>query len=296
VSARELDELGLGFAEALEHFMENLGTRYHEPLALRGAVARFEEWERVNTQAGLKARLEILDELARLYRLDSLPQIARFTLFRNTYFRNADLHLLDIFDRLLIRMFRHPRRRPSQMVELSDLQAALTDPDDRLAFNRLAFPHRRRSERIEVQTVGDPERSQVVIRSTISDRHGKPYTVGEPSGPAEVGQVYQLFLRAGYPKAISEADRYYVVSDEEEHIIGGVVYRNEDEESVFLDGIVVTQPLRERGVAAAVLEDFCTRMTSRGFRIIKTHFFLRRQYEQYGFRVDHRWGGLVRHL
>ena len=29
---------------------------------------------------------------------------------------------------------------------------------------------------------------------------------------------------------------------------------------------------------------------------IKTHFFLRRFYQKHGFRIDQRWGGLVRHL
>jgi hypothetical protein len=45
-----------------------------------------------------------------------------------------------------------------------------------------------------------------------------------------------------------------------------------------------------------VLEDFATRMTSRGYGLIKTHFFLRRFYQQHGFRLDNRWGGLVRFL
>ena len=81
----------------------------------------------------------------------------------------------EIFDRLLVRMFRHPERRATQMVELSDLQAALTDPDDRTAFNRLAFPNRMRADTVEVRAVGDPAHSQVVVRSTIQDQHGHQY-------------------------------------------------------------------------------------------------------------------------
>ena len=295
-SPRELDEMGLGFATALHEFLDKLSVRYYPPLRLQAAIARFDEWQHVNAQAPPRSRLDILEELKRLYRLDQLPEIARFSLFRNTYFRDADIQLLDIFDRLLVRMFRYPTRRPSQMVELSDLQSALGDPDDRVAFNRMAFPHRRRSERIEVQTVGDPERSQVVVRSTVTDRHGQTYVVGEPSNPAEVGSVYQLFLRSGYPKRISEADCFYVVQDQEEQLVGAIVYRWEAPDAVFLDGVVVAQTVRGRGVASAILEDFCTRVTARGARTIQTHFFLRRFYEKHGFRVDNRWGGLVRHL
>ncbi len=182
------------------------------------------------------------------------------------------------------------------MVELSDLQAALTDPDDRTAFNRLAFPHRSRSDRVEVRAVGASEHSQVIVRSTITDEHGHPYIVGEPTGPAEVGQLYRLFLKAGFPKTISEADRYLVATDQAEQIIGGVVYRQIDNEAVFLDGIVVTQALMEHGIASAILADFCTRLTALGVKTIKTHFYLRRFYQKQGFRMDERWGGLVRFL
>ena len=250
----------------------------------------------LNSQAHLKARLEILEELSRLYRLDRQSEIARFSLFRNTYFKNADPGLQDIFDRLLVRMFRHPNRRATQMVELSDLQSALTDPDDRAAFNRLAFPNRMSADTVEVRAVGDRSHSQVIVKSIIHDQHGHTYAVSEPAGPAEVGQLYRLFLNAGFPKTISEADRYLVATDEAEQIIGGVVYRRLDDEAVFLDGIVVTQALAERGIARAILADFCTRLPSLGFQTIKTHFFLRRFYQKHGFRVDKRWGGLVRFL
>ncbi|MBE0566773.1 MAG: GNAT family N-acetyltransferase, partial [Krumholzibacteria bacterium] len=289
-------DLGLGFNETLDAFVAALETRYYEPLALQAAVHRYEDWERVNGQATARAKLEILDELNRLFRLDREPPIVRFTLFRRTYFRNADLRLLDIFDRLLIRIFRHPDRRFVQMVELSELQAALADPDDRLAFNRLAFPHRLGDDRIELRTIGDPERDHVVVRSTVTDREGLRYTIGEPAGPAEVGLLYRLFLQAGYPVPLGEGDHHYVVTDEAEQIIGGLVYRAQDAQSVFLDGIVVTPTLSERGIAAAVLDDFCTRMAARDYRHVKTHFFLRRFYQKHGFRTDVRWGGLVRLL
>nr|MEE4267605.1 GNAT family N-acetyltransferase [Candidatus Krumholzibacteria bacterium] len=288
--------LGRDFSQALQKFIHRLETRYFPPLALVGAIGRFEEWEKVNAQAPLRARLEILEELSRLYRLRRLPEIARFWLFRNTYFRNAELHFLDIYDRLLTRMFRHPDQRATQMVELSDLGAAIIDPDDRIAFNRLVFPHRERGARMEIQTVGDPARKLVIVRSSIQDQQGQSYSVGEPSSPAEVGQLYSLFLQSGFPKNISETDRYFVVTDEAEQIVGGIIYRPLEDQVVFLDGIVVARALAERGIAGAVLEDFATRMTSRGYDVIKTHFFLRRFYQQHGFRLDNRWGGLVRFL
>ncbi len=296
MSANDVDEMGMGFVETLSGFVEQLRTQYFLPLSLRGAIHRYEEWKTGNLEGSLKARLEILEELSRLYKLDRLPEIARFTLFRNTYFADADEQLLSVFDRLLQRMFHHPKRRSTQMVELSDLQALLADADDRTAFNRLVFPHRQRHEQMEVQAVGHSERKQVIVRSMITDKHGSQYTIGEPAGPAEVGLLYRLFLQAGFPKTLSKADRYFVAIDEAEQIIGGLVFRKQDDDAVFLDGIVVRPAVSERGIAAAILADFCTRMASRNYKTIKTHYFLRRFYEKHGFRMDQRLGGLVRFL
>ena len=74
------------------------------------------------------------------------------------------------------------------------------------------------------------------------------------------------------------------------------MYRELDVEAVFLDGIVVTQALHERGIARSILADLCVRLTDLGTKTIKTHFFLRRFYQKHGFRVDERWGSLVRFL
>ena len=249
-----------------------------------------------NRQAPPRARLEIVEELSRLYRVDRLPDLSRFTLFRHTFFAEAEARTLQVFDRLLERMFRQPQLRATQMVELSDLQATLGDPEDLAAFGRMAFPHRPRTDAVEVRAVGQPGQDRVIVRSAIQDRYGRGYVVGEPSGPAEVGQLYRLFLRAGYPKNISSADRYLVVADETEQIVGGAVYRESDPQSLFLDGIVVSAALAERGLDGAILADLCTRVKALGFGTIKTHFFLRTFFEKHGFRLDERRGGLVRFL
>ncbi len=296
IASETQKDLGPQFQTALESFIDSLETQYYLPRPLRGAIGRFGEWQRNNLQATVRARLSIIEELARLYRLNRLGDMARFTLFRGTYFQEAEIHLLDIFDRLLVRMHRHPQLRATQMVELSELQASLVDMDDRIAFNRMVFPHRQKGEKVEVTDVGTAEMNKVIVRSTIDDEHQRSYQVSEPSGPAEVGQLYRLFLQAGFPKSISSADHFLVARDETEQIIGGVVYRHQDDQTVFLDGIVVSQALWERGIAGSLLADFSTRMSGLGIKTLRTHFFLRQFYQRHGFRLDNRRGGLIRNL
>ncbi|MBZ0265768.1 GNAT family N-acetyltransferase, partial [bacterium] len=73
-------------------------------------------------------------------------------------------------------------------------------------------------------------------------------------------------------------------------------YKIQSEEVVHLDGLVVSTPLKLRGIGSALLEDFANRMVSQGVKVIKTHFFLRDFCSKRGFKVDRAWGGLVRFL
>ncbi len=296
LAAEPLPEGGPDFTAKVKSARDRLQRRYYVPLPLQAAIDRYGQWERVNAQATSSARLEQVEELVRLYRLDRFPEIARYTLFRHTYFARADLAVQDVYDRLLVQLFRRPERRATQLVELSDLQAALIDMGDRRAFRRLAFPRGAAAQQLEVTTVGDREQERVIVRSRITDRFDVSYQVSEPTQAAQVGQVYRLFLLGGFPKTISEQDRFLMASDAQERIVGGVCYQLLPGQVVHLDGIAVTRSLHDRGITSALLEDFCARMADLGIRAVRTHFFLRAFYQKRGFRTDQRWGGLVRFL
>jgi long-chain acyl-CoA synthetase len=289
-------QLGADLPEVIERYLRHLQERYHRPLALQCAIDRYQEWRRVNAQASTTARRQTIAEMFRLYRLDRYEEIARYTLYRHTYFAQASPAVQDIFDRLLAKLFRQPKRRAAQMVELSDMQDALKDPADLLAFRRLAFPRSEPAQVLEVLQIGDREKGRVIVRSEIADRSGHAYAVREPADPAEVGQLYRLFRLAGFPKTISEADRFFIATNAQEQVVGGICYQPFPERVVHLDGIAVARSLYGQGIGSALLEDFCARMAEEGHVAVKTHFYLRHFYQRRGFRTDQRWGGLVRFL
>ena len=293
---RSIVGVGAGFLAKLERAILDLEECYRPPLTVQGAIDRYARWAAANDQATRGARLQIVEELMRLYRFDLHDSLARYHLFRHTYFVDAEPAVQEHFDHLLSQLFRHPTIRPTQLVELSDLQAALTDDDDRKAVRRLAFPRTAEGMRMDVVAVGDRAKGKTILTSQIIDNRGTEYTVREPTAAAEVGQLYRLFLVAGFPKTISVEDRFLIAIGGEEQIIGGVCYQVPENEIVNLDGIVVTGSLLDRGITSALLEDFCARMTEQGHEAIRTHFFLRTFYQRHGFRIDNRWGGLVRFL
>lgn len=149
---------------------------------------------------------------------------------------------------------------------------------------------------MEVLRLSESEATRIIVRSEISDARGARYLVREPVNQAEIGRPYQLLRDGAYPRPISEGDAHLVVTDESDQVIGGLAFVAQEADYVVIKGPVVAAPLQGRGIAAALLEDFCIRMAARGVRLVKTDFVLQRTYGADGFRVDARFGGLVRVL
>ncbi len=297
-TALELTPLAEGGPELTERIREkarDLAVRYHAPLAVESAAARYHDWADVNPDASPRARSDQIESLIRLYRLDS-RELARFTLFGKTYLADATAEAQQACEQLVSRLFRYPQQRAARTVELSDLQAALDDPDDRAALGRLAFPQSAHGRAPHLTPVGDRAREHVVLQTEIRDDHDEIYIVREPRDAAELGKLYRLFLLSGFPLAISESDRLLVTLDDDGQLAGGVVWRPDADVEPHLDGVVVVGYRRGRGLARVILEDFCQRLANDGHKILRTHFSLQGFFSRLGFQLDQQRGGLVRRL
>ena len=285
-------ELGL----ALDAFLERLNGRWYAPLPVENAIERYDDWLEATPNATPTARGQLVGELLRLYRLDRFGELGRYYLYRHTFFRDIGEESERVFDSLLQRMFQHPQTPALQMIQVPELQATIADPDSRRVFGRLIFPRATQPQKLEVQAVGEAEEKHVILTSQISDRLGESYVLRDPIEPAEIGQLYRQYFQAGYPKTISEQDRFLVLLDRDEQIVGGLCYRFEPDGVVHLDGTTIQPFLANRGLGTKMLEDFCSRMENAGIHVVKTHFYLRGFYARGGFEVDERWGALVRFL
>ncbi len=285
---------GVSLADELQRYKAE--TKGYLPLAFYNALDRYEEFRALNTQATPQALEQTIDGLYWLYRLDEFSEYVRYQLYRQTYFANAHRETLDAFNELLHRLRDEGSAPAVQLAELSDLQGTLTREEDLNIFSRLVFPRRGTARRLEVTRIGESEQQHVIVSSQISDRYSENYTFREPLEPREIGQIYSYFLEQNIPKTASELDRYYVLVDSLKKIVGGICYQMLDEEIVLLDGIVMARTLQGRNLRSAMEEEFCSRMAGQGVKIVRARFFLRSFYLNLGYRVDKRWGDLVKFL
>lgn len=282
--------------EKLTDFLVELESEYYIPVPLRSAIDRFQDWQAVNPSATPRAKENLIDTLYKLYRIDLFEEIARYQLYRHTYFSDAPVEVRESFDYLLDVLNESPELTAVSLTELSELQQTLKEKADRHVFSHLVFPHARTVPDLEVIAVGDRSIKHVIVKSSIKAKDGTSYYVRESTDPSEVGQLYRLFLRQRYPKTVSEHDRFFVVVDALERLVGGLFYVIESERVVHLDGVVIGRPLQNNGLGSALLEDFCMRMSNFGFEVVRTNFYRRNFYLKRSFQTDERWGGLVRFL
>ncbi len=279
----------------LVDYIENSKIEFYKPLPLLNAISRYKEWLFINKTATSNAKEQTLEELMSLYNLEKFPEIVRYYLYRYTYFEFAENEILQKFDLLLDKMFLFKDYAATQMTELSDLQAVINDAEDRKIFTKMIFP-KSKQKNVEVLKAGDKQHKHVIVQSYIKDNQGEVYNFREPTGPAEIGQLYRIFFQEKYPKHINENDEYIVLADSQDRIVGGICFRREEDNAVLIDGVVIFSSLSGRGIGTAMIDDFCDRMAAFGVEAVKTHFFMQNFYLRLGFKVNDKWGALVRFL
>ena len=290
------DGAGTPLLESLRAYFAYFEKNYMIPLPALNAIRRYKEWE---LQAGVSTpedRERMVLEVHRLYRLERYPEAARYYLYRHTYFAGAGEAVLRAFDSLIAVMTGRLSTPAVQLIELSELQAAIPDDRDRAVFSRLVFPGLRRSQTVDILPYGDERTRRIIVQSRITDRRGAIYTFGETYDPAEIGQLYRLFFKENYPKTISDEDRHYVLRDAQERVVGGLCFRSLFRNATFIDSMVVAAPLKGLGLGGAMLDDFCGRIAGSGDAVVLTHFYLPGFFLHQGFKVDKKWGALVRYL
>jgi len=296
---QQKSQLGFGttsLSHELSDYLNYINHSYYLPLAVYNAIDRYTEWLIINPISSSEAKELTIFELFELYKLQNYPAIVRYYLYRNTYFAEKGADINDVFDILLAKMNENVKISPVQLIELSNLQAVISEPDDKRVFSKMVFPKIQNEQRVDLMKIGDNTNEQIIVRSLLTDKKKVTYTFREPLNANEVGQLYQLFYKENYPKVITKQDKHLVITDAQDIVLGGLCYKMLESNTVLLDGTVITSPLQGNGLGSEMIEDFFTRMSNQGIKLIKAHFLFGNYYLKHNFKVDKKWGALVKYL
>ena len=289
-------EKNINLKEKIKSYLIKIKEKYYLPLSLHNAIDRYEDWYKITPTANYNSKVQTIFELYELYKLQNFPDIIRYSLFRNTYFKDIKVKKAKVFDELIVKMQANPKIQAMQLIELSDLQGLMKSKEDKAVFSKMVFPKIQEEQILSINKIKADKEEHVIVNSQLIDKNGEKYNFREPLEPSEVGQLYQLFYKVNYPKTISKMDKHFVVTDKNERVIGGLCYKILEDNIALLDGSAIAASLQGRGIGSAMVEDFFTRIASRGVKIVKAHFLLGNYYLKHNFKVDKKWGALVRYI
>ncbi len=281
----------------LINYLEKIKTEPFVDSYIKSAVKNYNDWIEENLRSTKKAKSDFVHNLYSMYRMENYPEIIRYIFYSSTYFCDFREEVTSLFKKLIDSLFRFPKISSIKRIELAELQELLTDKTDKEVLNKLVFPKMALSNsKIEV-SAGEESGSDVLLKTKVTDSFGKSYSIRKPVLPSEIGALHRLFILDNYPVKINNELKYLLIlDDEEESAIGGICYRLLFPKIANIEGIEISKSFRGRGLAAKLIEDFCKRLSADGIKTVTTHFYLKSFFERFNFKMDKRYGGLVRFL
>lgn len=131
---------------------------------------------------------------------------------------------------------------------------------------------------------------------THRDQGGRYFRVRHANNPREVWALHRLFRASGVNIRFRAGHQFLVAVDENNRVVGGLVYRRFDSTTVHMEKIVVSPSQRRQGISEELMEDFFQRMQSRGVQAVTTGFFRPQYFRRFHFEIDREHAGLVRIL
>jgi GNAT superfamily N-acetyltransferase len=264
-------------------------TGWIAPLSLDSAVACFREWNASHASPPFALRERYARDLARLFDIGSLGEMGRYTLYRRTAFADAREETKCAFDALLDEMHRFPGVPPTRLPAMNALLDSLQSEDERHALLRMVSPSADTS-RHALTTVEGVQ----VLQRRVPGRTGEIFILRDAVTAAEIGMLYDLFLREQFPVVISEGMQYLVLVDEWHRIEGGAGYAFEADGSLSVELLIIDPAVRGMGLGAAVIDELGHRACDRGATQLRAPYYLRKFCLRMGFADDADNGDLRR--
>lgn len=270
------------------------------PKSLFFAIKRFHRWNAINPDASLSAQARTLNELYDTYQLhaleDKYPE-TRTRFFMETVFKDGRETVLPRLRRMAEKQRKGELSTDAMLTYISDMQSELTLSErDQYFLTRLSYPHLKPTDTAVLVSTPDKGRSTADVVVQLEDYDGTPYNVRKPISPKEISRLHQIFLESRLPVRFRPDHQFLVAISERGFVIGGLFYTYLDNQTVYMDKIVVANHYRRKGISEGLLNEFLNRMSGEKFRFVTTGFFRPEYFYRFGFKVERKYAGLVRTL
>ena len=282
--------------EELESFLAEVDQKGFIPRQMHFAINRFHRWFQLNENASLSAQAQSLNEMYDTYQLQQLEKKfpeTRTHFFLETIFRESSAEIRHSLNQILQRQHTQELSQETMLEAISNLpkEYVLTEKEEYF-LSRLSYPHLKPTD--SALLLANQSIADVVV--SLEDYDGLPYLVRKPVTPKEIARLHQLFLEANLPVNFSPEHRFMVAISERGFVIGGLFYKALDDETVYMEKIVVSSQLRRKGISDGLMQEFFNRLRDEKIKNVTTGFFRPEYFYRFGFKVERKYAGLVKDL
>jgi long-subunit acyl-CoA synthetase (AMP-forming)/GNAT superfamily N-acetyltransferase len=264
------------------------------------AALRYERWLSLNPEATDEARGSMLQELYKDYHLGSLlddyPE-TRIRFFIMTCFR-------DVSDKLKEELTRLQKGLRSRSIVLQELDAHLQKIIDRIKVSkseeyfltRLLFEHLDAAQYGELISWDIGTKSKLDLITLTLDSFGEQYRIRPPFHPREIAKFYSMLVKSNLNSVFQSQHEFLFVITGTGQLIGGVFWKKISSKAAYLERIVIHENFRKRQLARRLLNELFQRLKDRRLKYITVGFFQARLFYNIGFKINKRFGGLVKEI
>ncbi|GJQ64147.1 MAG: hypothetical protein SCALA702_32000 [Melioribacteraceae bacterium] len=284
----------------LNQFLGTVEENGFIPKQLYFAIKRFHRWSELNKDASFTAQASMLTDLYNTYHLPELEDANKDTrarFFLNTVFLNSSAELRSILQDIVTKEHHNILSLDQARELITNIESEIElTKREKYFLTRLIYPHLK------------PSDSAVIIRSKEEGTHsanlvveyfdsdGDSFYIRKPVSPKEISRLHQLFIEANLLVNFSDDHDFLVAISERGFIVGGLFYQYIDNETVFMDKIVVSNRYRRKGVSEKLMNELFERLRSEKVKYVTTGFFRPEYFYRFGFKIEQKYSGLVRKL
>jgi len=285
--------------DLLEQFIREVEINGFIPKNLFFAIRRFHRWFELNQAAEFTAQARTINELYDTYQLHLLEERypeTRASFFLETVFSNSSPELRERLKHIVLQQHRQKLSAEHSLGLYSALaeEVELNDQDEYF-LSRLSYPHLKPTDSaMLVADHSEGSTPDVVVR--FEDDDGIPFWIRKPATPKEISRLHELFLDNNLPVVFRPEHRFLIVVSERAHVVAGLFYSYADDKTAYLEKIVVSPRFRRKGMSEHLMHELFNRLQSERVQQVTTGFFRPEYFYRFGFRIEHKYAGLVREL
>ena len=287
-------------AELLEQFLITIEEVGFLPKQLYFSIKRYHRWIELNTDPTLQAIAEMLNDLYNtyhLYELEPTFPAVRTRFYLETIFSYSDPQLREEFHQIIIKQKNKKITREELLENLATIQSQYSlDEKEKFFLTRLSYPHLKPSDSAIILKPKDEESKEPNLVVQYIDTDGKNFYVRKPISPKEISKLHQIFIEANLLVNFNPDHHFLVAISERGFLVGGLFYKEVDENTVFMDKIVVDNRFRRKGISEVLMKDLFSRLKTQNYKFVTTGFFRPEYFYKFGFKIERKYSGLVKVL